>query len=66
MEGKYCMSVGTQLNIFHAWKLFIWLNYMKSPSTKKNMNHEKHLTPEEVSISTNLKICNILLHGKKI
>jgi hypothetical protein len=28
------------------------------------MNHEKHLTPEEVSMSTNLNICNILLHGK--
>jgi hypothetical protein len=28
------------------------------------MNHEKHVTPEEVSISTNLNIYNILLHGK--
>jgi hypothetical protein len=29
------------------------------------MNHEKHVTPKEVSTSTNLNICNILLHGKK-
>jgi hypothetical protein len=29
------------------------------------MNHEKHVTSEEVSTSTNLNICNILLHGKK-
>jgi hypothetical protein len=28
------------------------------------MNHEKHLTSEEVLTSTNLNICNILLHGK--
>jgi hypothetical protein len=28
------------------------------------MNHEKHVTPEEVFTSTNLNICNILLHGK--
>jgi hypothetical protein len=64
MKGKYCMCIGTQLNAFHASKLFVWLNYVKSPSTKKNMNHEKHLTPEKVSTSTNLNICNILLHGK--
>jgi hypothetical protein len=65
MEEKYCMSVSTQLNVFHALKLFIWLNYMKFTSTKKNMNHGKHVTPEEVSPSTNLNICNILLHGIK-
>jgi hypothetical protein len=35
MEGKYYMSVGTELNIFHASKLSVWLNYVKSPSTKK-------------------------------
>jgi hypothetical protein len=28
------------------------------------MNHGKHVTPEEVSTSTNLNICNILLQGK--
>jgi hypothetical protein len=28
------------------------------------MNHGKHVTPEEVFTSTNLNICNILLHGK--
>jgi hypothetical protein len=28
------------------------------------MNHGKHVTPEEVSTSINLNICNILLHGK--
>jgi hypothetical protein len=28
------------------------------------MNNGKHVTPEEVSTSTNLNICNILLHGK--
>jgi hypothetical protein len=28
------------------------------------MNHEKHVTPEEISTSTNLNIYNILLHGK--
>jgi hypothetical protein len=28
------------------------------------MNHVKHVTPEEVSTSRNLIICNILLHGK--
>jgi hypothetical protein len=28
------------------------------------MNHEKYVTPEEVSTSTNINICNILLHGK--
>jgi hypothetical protein len=28
------------------------------------MNHKKHVTPEKVSTSTNLNICNILLHGK--
>jgi hypothetical protein len=26
--------VGTQLNAFHASKLYVWLNYVKSPSTK--------------------------------
>jgi hypothetical protein len=35
MEEKYCMSMGMQLNIFHASKLSIWINYVKSPSTKK-------------------------------
>jgi hypothetical protein len=35
MEEKYYMSVDMQLNIFHASKLFVWLNYVKSPSTKK-------------------------------
>jgi hypothetical protein len=29
------------------------------------MNHGKHVTPEDVSTSTNLNICNILLHGIK-
>jgi hypothetical protein len=28
------------------------------------MNHGKHVTPKEVSTSTNLNIYNILLHGK--
>jgi hypothetical protein len=28
------------------------------------MNHERHITAEKVSTSTNLHICNILLHGK--
>jgi hypothetical protein len=28
------------------------------------MNHEKHVTPEEISMSINLNICNFLLHGK--
>jgi hypothetical protein len=28
------------------------------------MNHEKHVTPEKVSTSIDLNICNILLHGK--
>jgi hypothetical protein len=28
------------------------------------MNHRKYVTHEEVSTSTNLNICNILLHGK--
>jgi hypothetical protein len=28
------------------------------------MNHRKHITFEEVFMSTNLNICNILLHGK--
>jgi hypothetical protein len=28
------------------------------------MNNGKHATHEEVSTSTNLNICNILLHGK--
>jgi hypothetical protein len=28
------------------------------------MNHGKHITPEKDSTSTNLNICNILLHGK--
>jgi hypothetical protein len=59
MEGEYCMSVGIQLNVFHASKLSVWLNYVKSSSTKKNMNHRKHVTPEDVSTSTNLNICNI-------
>jgi hypothetical protein len=57
------MSVGMQLNVFHASKLSVWINYVKSPSTK-NMNHEKHVTPEKVFMSTNLNICNSLLHGK--
>jgi hypothetical protein len=61
MEEKYC----TQLNIFHASKLSVWLNYVKSPSTKKNINHEKHVAPEDVSTSSNFNICNILLHGIK-
>jgi hypothetical protein len=29
------------------------------------MNPGKHVTREDVSTSTNLNICNILLHGKK-
>jgi hypothetical protein len=63
MEEKYCMSVGTQLNIFHASKLSVWLNYVKSNLLlQKNMNNGKHVTPEDVSTSTNLNICNILLH----
>jgi hypothetical protein len=66
MEGKYYMSMSMQLNVFYASKLFIWFNYMKSPFTKKKMNHGKYVTPEEVSTSTNLNICNILLHGKTI
>jgi hypothetical protein len=65
MEGKYCMSVGMQLNVFHASKLSVWLNYVKSHMKKRNMNHGKHVTPEDVSMSTNLNICNILLHGIK-
>jgi hypothetical protein len=65
MEGKYCMSVDTQLNVSRASKLSVWLNYVKSHSTDKNMNHKKHVTPAEVSTSTNLNIHNILLHGKK-
>jgi hypothetical protein len=64
MEGKYCKSMGTQLNVLHTSKLSVCLNYVKSPSTKKNLNHEKHVTPEKISTSTNLNICNILLHGK--
>jgi hypothetical protein len=28
------------------------------------MNHGNHVTPKEVFTSTNLNICNILLHGK--
>jgi hypothetical protein len=28
MEGKYRMSVGMQLNVFHASKLSMWLNYV--------------------------------------
>jgi hypothetical protein len=28
------------------------------------MNHGKHVTPEKVSMSTNINISNILLHGK--
>jgi hypothetical protein len=28
------------------------------------MNHRKHVTHVEVSTSTNLNICSILLHGK--
>jgi hypothetical protein len=35
MEGKYYMSVGMQLNIFHASKLFVWLNYVRSPFRKE-------------------------------
>jgi hypothetical protein len=35
MKVKYCMFVGTQLNAFHASKLSIWLNYVKSLSTKE-------------------------------
>jgi hypothetical protein len=54
----------TQLKVFHASKLPKWLNYVKFPSTKKNMIHRKHVTPEKVSTSTNFNICNILLHSK--
>jgi hypothetical protein len=57
--------VGMQLNVFHASKLSVWLNYVKSHTKKRNMNHGKHVTPEDVSMSTNLNICNILLHGIK-
>jgi hypothetical protein len=64
MEEKYCMSMGTQLNVFHASKFSVWLNYVKSPFTKKYESW-KYVTPEEVSTSTNLNICYILLHGKK-
>jgi hypothetical protein len=35
MKGKYCMFVGTQLNVVHASKLSVWLNYVRSPFTKK-------------------------------
>jgi hypothetical protein len=31
---------------------------------RKNINYGNHVTPKEVSTSTNLNICNILLHGK--
>jgi hypothetical protein len=31
---------------------------------RKNMNHGNYVTHEEVSMSTNLNICNILLHVK--
>jgi hypothetical protein len=36
MEGKYCMFVGTQLNVVHASKLSI-CNYVRSLSTKENI-----------------------------
>jgi hypothetical protein len=35
MEVKYYMFVGTQLNVVHASKLFVWLNYVRSPSIKE-------------------------------
>jgi hypothetical protein len=35
MEGKYCMFVGMQLNIVHASKLYVWLNYVTCSSTKE-------------------------------
>jgi hypothetical protein len=35
MDEKYCLYVGTQLTVFHAAKLFVRLNYVKSPFTKK-------------------------------
>jgi hypothetical protein len=41
MKGKYYMSVGTQLNVLHASKLSVWLNYVKSPSTKKKYESRK-------------------------
>jgi hypothetical protein len=28
------------------------------------MNHVKHVTPQDISMSMNLNICNILLRGK--
>jgi hypothetical protein len=66
MEEKYCMFVGTQLKVVHASKLSIWLNYAKFPSTKKIMIYGKHVTPEKVSMSTNLNICNIFYMVKQL
>jgi hypothetical protein len=60
MEGKYCMYVDTQLNIFQTSKLSIWLNYVKSPFTKKKYEY----TWGSFHIYK-FKYCNILLHGKK-
>jgi hypothetical protein len=53
MEGKYYMCVCMQLSAFHASKLSVWLNYVKSPSTKEKLNHGKHVIPEKVSMSVN-------------
>jgi hypothetical protein len=42
------------------YDLITW-NLLKQ---RKNMNHVKHVTPQDISMSTNLNICNILLRGK--
>jgi hypothetical protein len=63
MEGKYYIFVGTQLNAVHASKLYVWLNYVRSPSTKKKYESWKAFNTlesfhvyESFSIAPHLKL----------
>jgi hypothetical protein len=68
MEGKYCMFVGMQLNVIYASKLFIWLNYVRSPSTKEKYDSWKTFNTlgifhvyESFSTSPRLKLHDALV-----
>jgi hypothetical protein len=52
MERKCCIYVGTQLNVFHASKLFVWLNYVKSPFIK-----EKYESWKECNTWESFHVC---------
>jgi hypothetical protein len=68
LEGKYCMFMGTQLNIVHASKLSVWLNYVRSSFTKEKYESWKTFNTlgsfhvyESFSIVPHLKLYDALV-----